>query len=346
MAKILFVSAHFPSLKAKYAGHKTAYKFLQEYSENNDSVDVIITANKDEFIGGFEPFSNVNVVLTSELTPIKKLFNVLRSKHLFPLKPSTRYNKTIHQWLLQHSQNYDTIHFEFTHAAIYLRLLGPSEIKNKKIVISSHDILIQSSLRDAASIIQSFDTIKTFQFEKEIYALANEVIVQNTKDKELLSALYNIADSKIIVKTPYLCDFIYSVKTVRKNHSSEHALLFWGAMNRRENADAILHFVKHYNDFLLKNHYKLYIVGANPTPEVQKLQNNHITVTGFVDDPSEYFVKVKYGIVPLLSGAGIKVKTLEMLEAGIPVISTPIGAEGIVHDNLQICAFKHFKNYL
>ena len=47
-------------------------------------------------------------------------------------------------------------------------------------------------------------------------------------------------------------------------------------------------------------------------------------------------------IAPLLSGAGIKVKTLEMLRSGLPVVATPIGAEGITDPRLYVADLSQF----
>lgn len=105
-------------------------------------------------------------------------------------------------------------------------------------------------------------------------------------------------------------------------------------MNRPENEQAVIYFTQKCFTKLLEidSEYKLYVVGSNPSAKIINLQNNNnnnIIVTGFVEDPTPYFEKAAIGIVPLLQGAGIKLKTLEMLAAGLPVISTNIGAEGL-----------------
>jgi glycosyltransferase involved in cell wall biosynthesis len=117
-------------------------------------------------------------------------------------------------------------------------------------------------------------------------------------------------------------------------------------MNREENELAVLKFLELYHDLLIQENYKLYIVGNKPSQKILNLASSNIIVTGFVEDPSEYFIKAELGIVPLVSGAGIKVKTLEMLECGMKVISTPIGAEGITDDKLIISKLENFWKYL
>lgn len=344
MSKVLFVSAHYPSLNAKYAGHKTAFQFLKEYSDSGDQVDVVVIANKDEFPRDDNALdvllTGVKVVKSHRLSVVAKLFNIFRSGRLFPLKVNTRYSYDVLSFIRCNIDSYDVIHFEFTHAAVFLPYLTNS-LSSKHIVVSSHDILFQSSIRKNG-LLSCVESFSTFRFEREIYDRCTKIIVQSLKDKDLLASLYSISKNKIEVKTPYISDFVYKVKTRRISDVSERAILFWGAMNRQENIDAVLFFCDKYGDYLKNKAIKLYIVGANPSKEVLALASDFVIVTGFVEDPSDYFVRAKVGIVPLISGAGIKVKTLEMLAAGLPVASTEVGAEGIEHESLYLCDINGF----
>lgn len=347
MGRVLYLTAHFPSPNAKYAGHKTAFMFLKEYAENSDNVDMIVICNSDEDdFAAINTLNNVRVLKYIPLSPLKKLKNIILSRKIFPLKVTSRYSTAIVDWLALNISQYDTIHFEFVHIALYLDYIDFEYLKGKKIIVSSPDVLIQPSLRQATNFFMAYDSIKTFEFEQRIYMKASKIIVQNSKDKMLINALYGVKENKIEVRMPIISSFVYNVKKLRTSNISENALLFWGAMNRKENIDAIINFVKLYNDLLIEKNYTLYIVGANPSEAVINLQNEHIIVTGFIDDPTEYFLKAKYGIVPLLSGGGIKVKTLEMLEAGLPVVSTYVGAEGIEHKDLHVCDIKNFFDVL
>jgi glycosyltransferase involved in cell wall biosynthesis len=86
-------------------------------------------------------------------------------------------------------------------------------------------------------------------------------------------------------------------------------------------------------------------VGKNPPKEVcklqvtnRKLQSSHqpsaishqpIVITGYVEDPTPYFADSAVFIVPLRAGGGMRVKILNALAMGIPVVSTTVGCEGI-----------------
>lgn len=54
-----------------------------------------------------------------------------------------------------------------------------------------------------------------------------------------------------------------------------------------------------------------------------------IEITGYVSDPDRYLAETAVFVVPLLAGAGMRVKILDAWCRGLPVVSTSIGAEGI-----------------
>lgn len=72
------------------------------------------------------------------------------------------------------------------------------------------------------------------------------------------------------------------------------------------------------------------VVGKNPPAEVQALAADpRIEVTGYVADPRPYLEAADAFIVPLFSGGGMRVKIVDAWLWGLPIVSTPIGAEGI-----------------
>ena len=228
------------------------------------------------------------------------------------------------------------IHFEYSHAAVYLNKINDlikykTNFSNTRTIISIHDIISQSFLRKSEkNPILGIEVARLFKFEKELYSSVNELWVLSKKDRNILTSLFSIPESKIVVKHPPLSEFIYKIKRDIEQIENK-SLLFWAAMNRPENEQAAINFIQKCFTYLRKidPEYKLYIVGSNPSAKIKQFENENIIVTGFIEDPSHFFEKAQIGIVPLLQGAGIKLKTLEMLQAGLPVISTSVGAEGI-----------------
>ena len=57
---------------------------------------------------------------------------------------------------------------------------------------------------------------------------------------------------------------------------------------------------------------------------------NGIVVDGFVENLNDYVSKMGILLSPIQSGSGIRVKILEMMAFGIPVITTTLGAQGLL----------------
>jgi glycosyltransferase involved in cell wall biosynthesis len=76
--------------------------------------------------------------------------------------------------------------------------------------------------------------------------------------------------------------------------------------------------------------WRLTLAGLDPAPAVLALRGEaNVEVTGTVEDVRPYYREAVAAIVPLRTGGGTRLKILEAMAAGVPVISTPLGAEGL-----------------
>ncbi|MDE3197199.1 MAG: glycosyltransferase [Acidobacteriota bacterium] len=109
-------------------------------------------------------------------------------------------------------------------------------------------------------------------------------------------------------------------------------LVFVGTMDYFPNADAAIFFARRIWPQVRARfpRAEFTIVGANPPPEVKTLgEAGGIHVTGMVPDVRPYYRGALAAVVPLRTGGGTRLKILEAMAAGVPVISTPLGAEGL-----------------
>ena len=74
---------------------------------------------------------------------------------------------------------------------------------------------------------------------------------------------------------------------------------------------------------------ELRLVGRNPSPRVLHLSGPGITVTGQVDDMRPYLHQATLYVAPHFTGAGTRTKLLEAMAAGLAIVTTSIGIEGI-----------------
>ena len=109
-------------------------------------------------------------------------------------------------------------------------------------------------------------------------------------------------------------------------------VLFLGAMSWAPNAAAAVALARDHFPHVRKRHpdARLWIVGRDPTAEVQALAAlPGVEVTGGVPSVMPYLAEASVLAVPLDAGGGTRLKILEAFAAGLPVVSTPIGCEGL-----------------
>jgi glycosyltransferase involved in cell wall biosynthesis len=113
---------------------------------------------------------------------------------------------------------------------------------------------------------------------------------------------------------------------------NDRSVLFLGAFLHKPNVDAVEWFGDAVLPLLRRDvpDVTFRCIGRNPPRSVVAMgQRPGVQVLGFVPDLHEELARADVGVVPLLSGGGVKLKTLELLAAGRAVVTTPIGVEGI-----------------
>jgi glycosyltransferase involved in cell wall biosynthesis len=75
---------------------------------------------------------------------------------------------------------------------------------------------------------------------------------------------------------------------------------------------------------------KVELAGADPPREVRALASDtRVSVAGFVPDLAALYSRATISVAPIRIGSGVRVKVLEAFAASVPVVATPIGAEGL-----------------
>jgi glycosyltransferase involved in cell wall biosynthesis len=111
-------------------------------------------------------------------------------------------------------------------------------------------------------------------------------------------------------------------------------VLTLGTLHYAPNAEGIRWFVREVFPLIRRAvaGVGLTIVGKNPPADflrAAKEAEGRITVTGYVEDLTPYLKRSGVVVVPVLSGSGMRVRILEAMSRGMPVVTTTVGAEGI-----------------
>jgi len=157
-------------------------------------------------------------------------------------------------------------------------------------------------------------------------------IVVSEVDKSRLQEIEQ--DIKIeVVANGVDCDYFQF--SSRENSNEE--LIFTGTLDYYPNSHAIIYFFSDVWPFLKKKYpdMKLTIIGKNPPITVVDLVNKYkdVTLCGYVPDVRPYIKNASIYICPIQDGGGTRLKILDALAQGIPVVSTEMGAEGLHLDD-------------
>jgi GT2 family glycosyltransferase/glycosyltransferase involved in cell wall biosynthesis len=118
-------------------------------------------------------------------------------------------------------------------------------------------------------------------------------------------------------------------------------MLFVGSFRHDPNRVAVDWFVRRVLPLILERQpgARLVIAGSDPPPAHTYADfSGHLDVLGYVEDVREPLERYSVFVCPILSGSGVRVKLLEAFAAGIPVVSTTVGAEGLAAKDGECCA--------
>lgn len=231
---------------------------------------------------------------------------------------------------------FDIVHLDSIHMAGYLSVIR--ECWPKAIVILDwHNIESEGMLRFAestASLPRRFYgryTAATLRrVEGRLLAGLQGHLVCSDRERGLLLARNPKARIAVIDNGVDAAGFATASTT------PSNRLIFVGQMGYGPNADGAVWFVNEIWPVVRRGFpaLSLFLVGADPGPAVRALSAQPgVTVTGTVPDVRSYYEGALAAVVPLRTGAGTRLKILEAMGAGVPVISTSIGAEGLAVQN-------------
>ncbi len=119
-----------------------------------------------------------------------------------------------------------------------------------------------------------------------------------------------------------------------------YTVLFLGSFRHAPNLEALDWFLKDVFPRVraAEPRARLKIVGAEAPPLHSLRDAKGVEMVGFVEDVREPLGRYAVFVCPVLAGSGVRVKLLEAFAAGIPVVSTHVGAEGLTSQDGEICA--------
>jgi GT2 family glycosyltransferase len=247
------------------------------------------------------------------------------------------------EWLI-HRQIYlhriDVLQLEYTPLIQY----GGS-FNRLASVVFEHDIYFQSIARGLAhanSVMRSkatFEYLRALHYELKHLPDCDSVQVCTRENREFLSSYLPHSQTRIeeglragvdVARFDFLSD-----------GRESDTMLFLGSFRHGPNLTAIEWFIRHVLPRIVAERpdARLVVVGSDPPPgDLFAGAGDSVELLGFVEDVRTELARRALFVCPILNGSGVRVKLLEAFAAGIPVVSTTIGAEGLARTDGEFCA--------
>ncbi len=234
-------------------------------------------------------------------------------------------------------RQFDVITCEHSANEIYVRSQWKTQLRTLVNIHSSVYRTCQNQLETNTSENPGRDRLYLpllKRYEQRFCQKFSHIVVTTAEDRQQIQAFQPAAEITVIANGVDLTLFPY-----RQSDPGGHHLIIAGGMDYVVNIDAACFFSLEVLPRLQQIYADttLAIVGANPSPSVLALaERPGITVTGRVPSMVDYLHQATVCVVPMRSGFGIKNKTLEAMAAGVPVVASDRGLEGLIIESPQV----------
>jgi glycosyltransferase involved in cell wall biosynthesis len=365
--RLLFVSPHFPFPPTE-GGMIRTYSLVRALQRNYD-VHFLALQNSgppSSEIHMDQPYSTTSDLSIESCNELGKIREKLRSfPGLRPLFSVRNKLKTVGSlraifWLLNlpfllytfqrsrtvignklDAQPFDALLLDYTKMAHYLSLGKDGHVKK---ILNVHNVesdnARQMMLNGTGAVTKVIYWLqwRAYEFYERLYVPKCDLLLAASRaDAETYGRL---APGVKTVVIPNAVD-TEALKPLPPPEEP-HSLIFPGRMDYPPNFQAVHIFCQEILPRVAVTFpsVRFYIVGKNPPESVRELASDHVVVTGFVEDVIPFWRKTAALVVPLSIGGGTRIKILEAMALGRPVISTSKGCEGleVIHEKHLLIA--------
>ena len=338
--RILWLSPYFP---APLSGAGTRVYYLLKGLAESCEIDLISGEPAGDLPEGFkhavfDACRSVQLVPPTVHSRRHKRYLQLRSlvsRHpaQYWMFYSSRMQSCIDEAVAMHE--YDLVILEHSFMGYYARSRSIASVLDQHNVES--EILLRSGARERSPLRRAYNRLEYLRYrsdERRVCAAADLILAASGRDREEMLSWGGMPTCLVIangVDTTY-----FAPVEERGGEAHGPSVVFTGTMNYSPNIEAVLFFASQiWPDVVARvPSATLEIVGQSPPPEVLALRRNPgINVTGFVPDVRPYLAGAGAVVAPLRIGGGTRLKILEAMAMGKPVVSTTLGCEGIEVQN-------------
>jgi GT2 family glycosyltransferase len=249
-------------------------------------------------------------------------------------------------WLIHRqifTKQIDVLQLEYTvlgqYAGRYQRI--PS-------ILFEHDVYFQSIARRLPFITNTvekmqarWEYLRALRYELRMLPAPDRIQVCSRDNRDYLASFLPALKNRI--DDGYRAGIETSLYDFQPRGREPFTLLFLGSFRHLPNQEALTWFLRDIFPKVRSEEprARLIVIGSDPPPRhslPEAPEAAAIDLIGFVEDVREPLKRYSVFVCPILSGSGVRVKLLEAFAAGIPVVSTRLGAEGLADQDGDLCA--------
>ncbi|MDP4267440.1 MAG: glycosyltransferase family 4 protein [Bacteroidota bacterium] len=234
------------------------------------------------------------------------------------------------------ADNFDIVQLEGLYVSMYTDIIR--KYSKAKIIMRAHNV--EYKIWERLSYSTSFLPKKLYlklltnrlrKYENNKLKDYDSIITFSNNDKKIFSDSF--AEQNYYVNPIGIEDGKIGIRSC----SEVNSIYFLGSLDWLPNVEGLEWFMSEIWEKVSNKfpELKFYIAGRSMPDSIRKINAKNVIICGEVEDAVYYSLSHNIMVVPLLSGSGIRVKILEALSWGKPVISTTIGAEGIEYENAK-----------
>jgi O-antigen biosynthesis protein len=247
------------------------------------------------------------------------------------------------EWLIHRqiqTREIDIVQLEYTpmgqYAGVYRHVVN---------VLFEHDIYFQSIARGwkqalgaGGKLKAAVEYLRALRYETGVLERMDRIQTCSAANRDYLLSFVPDLDGRVQDGLRAGIDtFRYNFRPAGREPAT---MLFLGSFRHLPNQTALDWFIENVLPLVRERRpeCRLVVVGSELPPPHSFSSLENVELAGYVDDIREPLERYSVFVCPILSGSGVRVKLLEAFAAGIPVVSTRLGAEGLASDDGEFCA--------
>lgn len=311
--KLLFITYHY--LNGKGGGVFASRAYINAFAEIADDMTLLYPMKNGAYAVDINPKVK-NIPVWDRRGKIRKFFDMLTG----------RFNRYRHIQRYIEDNHYDMVVFDSS--MVTRGVIGYFKRQGCKIVTIHHNYQYEY-FRDNSKHLTRIPTLFWSKIqEREAVRLSDLNLTLTKADKELLSQHYGNGKEKIEV----LGTFEYNAQShIVGDDIVKGNFLMTGDLSAIQTEQSLIPWMNEYYPYLTEAFpdASVTLAGKSPSDRLRRIAEKHnINIIASPDDMAPILAQAKYYICPTSLGGGLKLRVMDGLKAGLPVLCHAVSARG------------------